>query len=260
MQETPATTAGAIHERPISPEATEAPGAAGDAAPAGAAPAGLDDPRFLQVLSTEHWSLLTARSLAYNEAFTRTGMFLTFLSMSFVGLALIGPPLAFSHDFLVIAAIVLLFDVTVGLLTFVRVGNCNAEDTRAMHAMNRIRHGYIGVVPAAAPYFVSGTSDDVETVVAQYGPPSNSALGDVAYGLSTSLGLVGLVVSLVTGVFGAVAALLFWADWPLPLLVGGMVALAEFVALVIWSYRGALRVLGTLPVAFPREADPASRD
>jgi hypothetical protein len=39
----------------------------------------LDDPRALQILTTEHWSLLTARSLANNEAFTRGGMFLSFL-------------------------------------------------------------------------------------------------------------------------------------------------------------------------------------
>lgn len=44
----------------------------------------LTDQRAIQILSTEHWSLLSARSLAYNEAFTRGGMFLAFLSMSFV--------------------------------------------------------------------------------------------------------------------------------------------------------------------------------
>ena len=40
--------------------------------------ASLDDPRVLQILSTEHWSLLSSRSLAYNEALTRGGMFLSF--------------------------------------------------------------------------------------------------------------------------------------------------------------------------------------
>lgn len=251
MHETPATATGAIHERPITPEPT-AP--ADDALPGRAAP-GLDDPRFLQVLSTEHWSLLTARSLAYNEAFTRTGMFLTFLSMSFVGLALIGPPLAFSHDFLVIAAIALAFDVVVGLLTFERVGGCNVEDLRAMHGMNRIRHGYVQVVPTAAPYFVSGTFDDIETVTAQYGTPSSSALGDIFYGLSTSLGMVGLIVSLVSGIFGAVLALLFGAVWPVPLLVGGLVAVLGFAALATFAYRFALRTQAELPVAFPRKPD-----
>ncbi|MBA2719991.1 MAG: hypothetical protein H0U52_12250 [Chloroflexi bacterium] len=89
MHEMPAT---AIHDRPAVPE------------PRGGVRGGsgtLDDPRFLQVLTTEHWSLLTARSLADNEAFTRTGMFLTFLSMSFVGLALVGPPLSFSRTLLI---------------------------------------------------------------------------------------------------------------------------------------------------------------
>ena len=48
----------------------------------------LTDQRVVQILSTEHWSLLASRSLAYNEAFTRGGMFLTFLSASIVALAL----------------------------------------------------------------------------------------------------------------------------------------------------------------------------
>ena len=54
---------------------------------------GLDDPRALQILSTEHWSLLSGRSLAYNEAFSRAGMFLTFLSATLIVVGfLIGRP------------------------------------------------------------------------------------------------------------------------------------------------------------------------
>jgi hypothetical protein len=247
MHESPSTTTGAaVHERPI---AAEPPGLTATAA-------GPDDPRFLQVLSTEHWSLLTSRSLAYNEAFTRTGMFLTFLSMSFVGLALIGPPLSFGRDFLVIATIVLLFDVVIGLLTFIRVGGCNAEDFRAMHGMNRIRHAYIQVVPPAAPYFVTGTYDDVQTTLEQDGTPSRAALGDIAYGMSTSLGMLGLIVALVSGIFGAAIALLFDATWPMPLLVGGVVAIVEFLALLVFTYRAALQSQASLPVAFPRAVDP----
>ena len=57
----------------------------------------LTDPRAITLLTTEHWSLLTARSLAYNEAFTRGGMFLTFLSMSFVALALFSSAMSFGE-------------------------------------------------------------------------------------------------------------------------------------------------------------------
>jgi hypothetical protein len=42
----------------------------------------------LQFLTTEHSSLLSDRSLVYNESFTRVGTFLTLVSMSLGGLAL----------------------------------------------------------------------------------------------------------------------------------------------------------------------------
>src|ERR687892_752494 len=77
----------------------------------------LDDPRALQILSTEHWSLLSARSLSYNEAFTRGGMFLTFLSMSFVALALLAQGMSFGNQFLSIAAGVLAFDFIIRITT-----------------------------------------------------------------------------------------------------------------------------------------------
>src|SRR4026207_2528667 len=68
--------------------------------PAGPGPNdGLDAPRALTILTTEHWGLLTARSLVYNEAFARAGMFLAFLSATLGVLGLIsaaaglgGPP------------------------------------------------------------------------------------------------------------------------------------------------------------------------
>lgn len=34
---------------------------------------GLDDPRAVQILTTEHWSLLSARTLGYQEMFFVTG-------------------------------------------------------------------------------------------------------------------------------------------------------------------------------------------
>ena len=78
-------------------------------------------PHLVQLLTTEHWSLLTARSLAYNEAFTRASMFLTFVSMSFVGLALLAQATGFSSDFLLITAVVLCFDLVIALV-YVRPG------------------------------------------------------------------------------------------------------------------------------------------
>jgi hypothetical protein len=246
MQETTTTAATAIHERPVSRTAPSEP--SGTAV-------GLDDPRFLQVLTTEHWSLLTSRSLAYNEAFTRTSMFLTFLSMSFVALALVGTALSFSRDFLVIAAIAVTFDVLIGLLTYIRIGACNVDDLRAVHGMNRIRHGYVQVVPPAAGYFVSGTFDDAASVAESYGSTTEvSAARNLVYGLSTSFGMVGLIVSLVSGILGALIALLLDVAWPLPLLAGVVVAAAAFACLAVYALRAASRAQTSLPVAFPRDS------
>ena len=49
----------------------------------------LADPRALTILNTEHWSLMSARGLVYNEAFARAGMFLAFLSATLVAMGLV---------------------------------------------------------------------------------------------------------------------------------------------------------------------------
>ena len=89
----------------------------------------------MQVLSTEHMSLLSQRSLVYNEAFTRVGMLLTFVSMSLVALALLSGALPVRSDLVVIVAIVLGFDLVVGVATVIRVRNAYQEDfiSRAGH-------------------------------------------------------------------------------------------------------------------------------
>lgn len=40
----------------------------------------VSDAMRLQILATEHWSLLATRSMTWNEMFTRASMFLTVLS------------------------------------------------------------------------------------------------------------------------------------------------------------------------------------
>ena len=170
----------------------------------------LHDPRAIQILSTEHWSVLTARSLAYNEAFVRAGMFLTFLSMSFVGLALLADAMGFGPQFLTLTAIVLGFDLIVGLTTFERISGANWDDLRALHGMARIRHGYIQAAPMLLPYFSTATTDDVDRVTRDYDAPDGPAT--IAYALSTSLGMIGLIVAMLGGVEIGVVAMLLGTD------------------------------------------------
>jgi hypothetical protein len=212
----------------------------------------LHDPRAIQILSTEHWSVLTARSLAYNEALIRAGMFLTFLSMSFVGLALLGQAMSFGTAFLTVAAIVLAFDFIIGLTTFARIGGANTDDLRAMHGMARIRHGYLQAAPLLHPYFTSPVHDDLESVLAGYGAPaSTTPWGSVAYGFTTSIGMVGLIVSLVGGVLAAVLAMLAGVAPGASLWFAVPASLIVLLVLVVMTVRVVERQQQWLKVRFP---------
>ncbi|MBM4408070.1 MAG: hypothetical protein FJ038_05585 [Chloroflexi bacterium] len=216
------------------------------------------DPRALQILATEHWSLLSARSLAYNEAFTRAGMFLTFVSMSFVGLALLAQATGFTPDFLLITAVVLGFDLVIALVTFMRVGAANLEDTLAMQAMNRIRHAYLEISPGVAPYLTPGTTDDIAGVLRSYGYGDSgpqSVLGNILYGLSTSLGLVALVTAMLVGLLGGVVAIASGAATLGAIAVGAVAGLLALVLLMGFAYRAAMRAQANLEVRFPSTTD-----
>jgi hypothetical protein len=217
----------------------------------------LDDPRALQILSTEHWSLLSNRSLAYNEAFTRAGMFLTFLSMSFVALALLAQGMSFGDQFLTVAAVVLGFDFIIGIVTYARINGANVDDLRAVHGMARIRHAYIEAAPHLLPYFTSPTHDDVDSVTSVYGTVTGGFVPLVLYGLTTSGGMIALIVSLVGGVLAGVLSLLIGIGSASTAIWIGLVgAVAVFVAIVLLTAGSVPRHQAALGVRFPAPADP----
>ena len=211
----------------------------------------LSDPRVITLLTTEHWSILTARSLAYNEAFVRAGMFLTFLSMSFVALGLLSQATGFERDFLTIAALVLAFDLVIGLTTFGRILGANVDDLRAVHGMARIRHGYTQIAPIVARYFTSPVHDDVASVNMSYGPPSPSMIGDVLYGFTTSAGMIGLIVAMITGVLVTILGLLIGINAGIAIWIGVVTAIIVISGLFAWVFFGVSREQSALESLFP---------
>jgi hypothetical protein len=220
----------------------------------------LDDPRAIQILSTEHWSLLGARSLAYNEAFVRGGMFLTFLSMSFVALALLAQGMPFGNQFLTIAAVVLAFDFIIGLLTYGRISGANVDDLRAVHGMARIRHAYIEIAPITKPYFTTATYDDVASVISAYGTGSSNPAGDIFYAFTTSGGMIGLITSMVGGVLAAVIALIVGLPGGFAIWIGLAGGVLVFVLIVVLTFGAVPRHQAALGVLFPapHSEDPQS--
>ena len=221
--------------------------------------ASIDDPRVITLLTTEHWSLLSARSLAYNEAFVRAGMFLTFLSMSFVALALLAKAMSFGRDFLQVSALLLAFDLVIGMATFGRINGANYDDLRAVHGMARIRHAYTQITPIVAPYFTTPTHDDIDAVTTVYGAISDRLPGQIVYGLTTSAGMIGLIVAMVAGVLAAVVAMLIGLTGGASVwigVVGGVLFLVGLVAYGAWSVQ---RVQANVTARFPTP-DPATED
>lgn len=119
----------------------------------------------LQILSTEHWSLLASRGLAWNESFTRASMFLSTLSFAVVALALVGQASGFGQEFRLFALVILPVVLLLGLATSVRMDSANHHDVLCVVGMNRIRAAYLEIAPDLERYFVMGTTDDMPGIV-----------------------------------------------------------------------------------------------
>jgi hypothetical protein len=121
-----------------------------------------------QLLATEHWGLLAARSTTQSEVLTRITMFLTLVSAGLVSLALIGQATGFSEAFGVFAIVVLAFVNLVGGLTVVRVFNAGMDDLMYVVAMNRLRGAYAELDPGIERYFMASTHDDAAGIEQTY--------------------------------------------------------------------------------------------
>lgn len=218
-----------------------------------------DDPRSVQILSAEHASLASTRSLAYNEAFTRVGVFLTFMSMSFVALALITPATSSRASLLGVAAVVLAFNFIIGLMTLGRILGTTADDLRMVHAMARIRHGYLQVRPELRPFITTATHDDVATVMRDYRAPG-AGIGGIIYSLTTSTGMVAVIDALLAGVLAGVLALMADASGVAAAAIGVLGAALVFAAIAAGAARFFLRDQSSLEVTFPSAEAAASTE
>lgn len=122
-----------------------------------------------QILATEHWSLLATRSLSWNEAFARAGMFLTLLSGAIVALALVAQATSFGEAFSLFAMLILPVVLFVGLATFVRLLEINNEDYVWVKGMNRLRGAYLEMDPQLARYFITGSTEDAVGIFRTFG-------------------------------------------------------------------------------------------
>lgn len=227
----------------LEPDATRAA-----PAPTGA-PTGLAGPHALQILTTEHWSLLGSRSLVYSEAMSRASIFLASLSGSVIALALVGQATAFDSGFVAFALVLLPVVFFLGLTTAVRLGQLNYEDALWMQGMNRLRNAYLDLAPELEPYFVTSKHDDAAGILlSSLGMRPPLPVFQLFVGIP---GVVAVIDSVVAGAIAGIAC--FGLDAPLWLSLAG--AAAGFgIALLVFAVtaeRSVARYIDGTVVRFP---------
>jgi hypothetical protein len=225
--------------------------------------ADLSDSRVLQILTTEHWSVLATRSLGYNETFTRTSIFFTAVTGSLIALGFVAQASGFEAEFGWFAVLVLMLDLVLGIGTLQRLSALTFDDFRQVQAMNRLRHAYLEVAPGAARYLATSAYDDSAGVMKTHGglPETNSLVASLFHGLSTVTAAVGAVVALLVG--GIVGMVVVQLDLgPDLALIAGVVAFVIALAgMGLVAERSIVRFASVLDATaeFPTPArDPAS--
>jgi hypothetical protein len=246
------------------PLATNPEPAAGSPDAAGGPPH-LADPRALQILSTEHWSLLTARSLVYNEMFSRGGMFLTLTSASLVALGFVYQGSGGGPDFPLIVVAVLALDLFVGMATLGRLVGASTEELKSIQGMNRIRHAYLEMVPTLEAYFSTSRHDDIGSTLSIYGavPERPLALLTFVHGLTTMPGMLSVLNATLVGALVGALTIAVGGDQRLAFALGvvaGLVGMFGMTLLMIRSFGDAARLFeARFPAPYSLPDQPPGR-
>jgi hypothetical protein len=162
----------------------------------------------LQILATEHWSLLATRSLTYTESLGRVNMFLAILSGAVIALALVAQADRFGQTFIWVAILTLLVVLFAGVATIARLMALNRDDFRWVIGMNRLRHGYLELHPELEPNFITSPFDDVPGALRTLGIDvrASRGLGSTLHVFQTLPGMLSVIVAAVAGAIGALAA------------------------------------------------------
>ena len=176
----------------------------------------------LQILSTEHWSLLASRSLAWNESFSRAGMFLSTLSGAIVALGLVGGASGFGEAFTLFALVILPVVLFIGVATVMRLGVANYHEAMCVIGMNRIRAAYLELAPDLERYFVMSANDDPRGIGITMGVQPGGAISWIGQIIAGTPTVVMIINSALAGAIAAISALRVGATPPGILIAGGV--------------------------------------
>jgi len=208
----------------------------------------------LQILATEHWSLLATRSLTYTEALSRVTIFLAILSGGVITLALVAQADSFGRTFISIAIPLLTVVLFAGIATISRLNALNRDDYRWVIGMNRLRHAYLQMHPELEPHFITSHYDDLRGGLQTLGldhMTDRPGLGSAFHLLQTLPGMLTVIVAAVAGAIGALAALAVAVPAFGAVLAGAAAFVLVVVLMGIWGRRSVTAVSPSLVPRFP---------
>ena len=185
--------------------------------------------QILQFITTEHFTLQTARSATVAEANGRSALFMGAVSSAVVALAFVGQVSGMGEGFLWFGLVLFPSLLFLGVVTFVRLMQTGLEDMIHGIGIKRIRAYYLEVAPEARAYLIHALDEKAFDALDSLG------VVPVKWQLFlTNSGMVAVINSVLAGVF---TGMLFKFSPALPLYAATGTGLAVFVFSVIAHYR-----------------------
>ena len=206
---------------------------------------------ILQFMTTEHFTLQTAKSATVAEANGRAANFLSTVSSAVVALAFVGQVSEMGGAFLLFGLVLFPSLLFLGFVTFERAIQTAIENMIHSRGINRIRHYYVETAPEVGRYFIHSTHDDVAGAVQNMGIVPEESWWQH---LVTNAGMVAVVNSVLAGVF---AGMLMRFTTSLSVYYAAGIGLAVFAASVVAHHRYQLKRYiqfeGRLKTLFPSD-------
>jgi len=196
---------------------------------------GLEDPRAVDILTTEHWSLISNRTLGYQEMFGRATIFVSILSAVVIALAFLAQATHFGRETLTFAVLLVAVALFIGITTFVRSVAVNFEDARWVVGMNRLRDAYEQIVPETAPFLAAGRQALYEQ--RSLGQGSRQRIGNLGNSLTTTSSVIATLNSVLAGSLAAALVAFFSAGPVIAASIGAVVSIVSGILHVRYAAR-----------------------
>ena len=123
----------------------------------------------LTILTTEHFTLQSARQLCLQDMQSRSTIFLTAVSAFLVAVGFFGSATRFTGPFFIFVLALLISLWVLGVLSWTRVLQAAIEDVIICFGIARIRHRYTELAPGIGPLLVRSTHDDFTGIYSEMG-------------------------------------------------------------------------------------------